>query len=854
MTRLSRYRPDEKKHKKRALILAIMMIVLSVFDFFTSSSVSAASSHTTRINLSADQVKQNGNITLTADAIENGSTATSGYTYRFLYNTDGSTSAYPLGDYSGQNWYSFKPSDISRLKDYTGAVFIFADSKKNGSSVWSKYKILNIIPNDEEGLKATGSVTSAGSYTVGDKLIVTMTASGGKAPYTYKYEYGKAGGTYSTYKDYTSTSSVTIPTDSWSANTDYYIKVTVRDSNSKTFSQKATIKISKAPTLSPTVSTDPSSATVVKGKDITFTVDTHSDGTENYPPQPYKFKFEYKKSGAGSYSSLRAYGDSEKYKYNTKNLDAGDYVLKATVKDKNGKEYTKTVNFTVDVPKITFSVDPGSKDFFTGGGSDKAVIEVKNVKGGTSDEYEYKFEYVRYGSLTDTTLTPPTNSSSWQKIKDFGGESSADFKVDKDDDAGIYAVRVSVQNKDNTNNSLIYRQIIQDYTVKVKVQHTLADLNTLIDKVDTWVANSIQVDMWDKIKDWTNNEHWNELPAFSYTSYQSAYDAAKAANTNGDKNYDTLYANLEYSFTTLQKVVNSGYVSPDLGEGDSPLGIANGVFMLYKGLLNIITDTFKSMADSSVTSTVFYGFDYNAIADKIFPLFRTFAYALIIIFAGVNALETALQYEMFTLRGGVKILARLTFAKIWVDISLIVCRGIVAIATDWLGQITQLTADIANSLNVGVSLQHSDAWIIGWLIDFFNGLLLAAGILLLLIPLVVLILIMFVKLFIRYFELAMLQCVSPVFFACLTGEATKQYFKKFILTYISVVVEVVFMALIWYIYVEYLNQAFSVSTQANTVLELFSLEGGIMNFFMVSVGAFILMIKPPQVLKNLVSA
>ena len=504
---------------------------------------------------------------------------------------------------------------------------------------------------------------------------------------------------------------------------------------------------------------------------------------------------------------------------------------------------------------ITFNVNPGSKDFFTGSGSDKAVIEVKNVKGGTSDEYEYKFEYVRYGSLTDTTLTPPTNSSSWQKIKDFGGESSADFTVSKDDQAGIYAVRVSVQNKDNTNNSLIYRQIIQDYTVKVKVQHTLADINTLIDKVDTWTANSIQGDMWDKIKDWTpsNSEHWSEYP-FTYQSYQNAYDAAKASNTDGNKDYDTLYSNLESHFARLQKLVNSGYVSPDLGEGDSPLGIANGVFMLYKGLLNVITDSFKSMSDSSVTSTVFYGFDYNAIADKIFPLFRTFAYALIIIFAGVNALETALQYEMFTLRGGVKILARLTFAKIWVDVSLIVCRGIVAIATDWLGQITQLTADIANSINVGVSLQHSDAWIIGWLIDFFNGLLLAAGILLLLIPLVVLILIMFVKLFIRYFELAMLQCVSPVFFACLTGEATKQYFKKFILTYISVVVEVVFMALIWYIYVEYLNQAFSVSTQANTVLELFSLEGGIMNFFMVSVGAFILMIKPPQVLKNLVTA
>ena len=178
-------------------------------------------------------------------------------------------------------------------------------------------------------------------------------------------------------------------------------------------------------------------------------------------------------------------------------------------------------------------------------------------------------------------------------------------------------MRCVFRNKDNTNNNLIYRQIIQDYTVKVKVQHTLADINTLIDKVDTWTANSIQGDMWDKIKDWTpsKSEHWSEYP-FTYQSYQNAYDAAKASNTDGNKDYDTLYSNLESQFARLQKLVNSGYVSPELGEGDSPLGIANGVFFLYKGLLNVITDSFKSMSDSSVTSTVFYGFDYNAKRDK----------------------------------------------------------------------------------------------------------------------------------------------------------------------------------------------------------------------------------------------
>ena len=1041
--RLSRHN-NERKYNKRAVALAVFMIILSVFDFFTSSAyVNAASGHSTRINLSADQIKQNGNVTLTADAVVNGSNVSSGYVYRFLYNTDGSRSAYPLNDYSSNNWYTFRPSDISELKNYTGPVFIFADSKTGGTSVWSNYKILNIIPSDEESLKAGGTVTSAGNYTVGDRLIITMTASGGKPSYTYKYEYGKSGGGYTTYKDFSSTSSITMPTNSWSADTDYNIKVTVkdasektftyisavtlsakpvptptvssisvtssakvgdklkincnasggteplqykftyidssstekiirdysnsdnvtwdtsnlnagsytvkvivkdkndktasqkatvtltitnpsitsfsvpsgaragekiklncdvkdgtspyeykftyidssnkeimirdysssdnvtwdttgltegsytvkaivRDKNNKTVSQKATIKITKTPTLSPTVSTDPNNATVVKGKDITFTVDSHSDGSENYPPQPYTYKFEYQKSD-GSYQVIQTYSDNEKCKYNTKNLSAGSYTVKATVKDKNGKEYSKTVKFTVEVPKITFSVSPGSQDFFTGGGSDKAVIEVKNVKGGTSDEYEYKFEYVKYGELTDPILKPPTNSSDWKSIKNFSSESSADFTVKEDKKAGIYAVRVSVQNKGNTDKNLIYRQIIQNYTVKVKVHHTLADINTLINKIDTWMSNSVQGDMKSKIEKWSpKSEHYNEVP-FSYTDYKAAYDAAKASNTNGNKNYDKLYSDLETQFSKLQKLVSSGYVSPDLETGDSPIGIANAVFMLYKGLIDVVTATFRALS-SNEGSAIMYGFDYNAIADKIFPLFKTFAYALIIIFSGVNALETAIQYEMFTMRGGVKIFGRLIFSKIWVDISLTVCRSIVSISIDWVGQITKLASDIANNINVGVSLQHSDAWIIGWLIDFFNGLLLALGILTFIIPLLILIISMFVKLFIRSFELTMLQCVSPVFFACLTGEATKQYFRKFIMTYISVVVEVVFMALIWYIYIEYLNQAFSVSATANSVLEMFSLEEGIISFFIVSVGAFILMIKPPQVLKNLVSA
>ena len=968
MTLLSK-RKHLKKVKKLTALAVLMLMLLSITEvFFVNNNINAASSHTTTITLSSEQVSQNSSITLKAEARIDGNISTSGCTYRFLYNTPGEKRATILCDYSNSNVYTFNPSNISGLKDYTGAVYIFADAKNSsGTSVWSSYKILNIIPNDDEALKATGSVTSAGSYTVGDSLIITMTASGGKAPYTYKYEYCKSGSSYSTYKNYTDTSSITMPTSSWTANTDYNVRVTVKDSDGKTFSyisavrlsaksvpnpeissftvqstakigekvrlscvassgttpyqykftyitpsgaekiikeksddtdytnksyrnwnttglsegnytltahvkdnkgksatKTTNIKISKTPTLAPTISTDPTSADVVKGKDITFIVDDHASNTEDYPPHPYKFKFEYKKDGASKYNVLRDYSNSdssnEKYKLSTKDLSAGKYILRATIKDNNGKEYSKTCYFTVTVPKITFSIDAGSKEFFTGGGNEKATIAVNNVKGGISDSYEYKFEYIKYGELNSISLTPPDDDSDWQSIKNFSSENTTDFTVDSADDAGIYAIRVSVQNTDNSDSTLIYRQIIKGYTVKVKVEHTLTDLNTLIDKVDTWTQNSIQsLDMVKKLAEWKEdgNEHFDEYP-FVFADYEAAYNAAKSANTDGNKDYDTLYANLETQFDALKRLVESGYVSPGLDDERSPMGFTNMVFGLYKSMLNTLTDTFVYLAgDNSVTSAL-YSYDFNSAADSIFPLFKTFAYAIIIILAGINAIESALQYEIFTMRGGVKLLGRLVFAKVWVDLSLVICRGILSISIGWLSDITALTKEITNNINFSLSVESSNIWIIGWIVDFFKGVQLASMILTMILPISILLIAIFVKLFVRSFEIAILQCVAPVFFACLTGEETKPYFKKFILSYISTVFEVVFMAIVWYIYIQYLNGMFSGANNAGlsitSISTAYSMNGGFFSFILVSIGAFILMIKPPRILKNLITA
>ena len=104
------------------------------------------------------------------------------------------------------------------------------------------------------------------------------------------------------------------------------------------------------------------------------------------------------------------------------------------------------------------------------------------------------------------------------------------------------------------------------------------------------------------------------------------------------------------------------------------------------------------------------------------------------------------------------------------------------------------------------------------------------------------------KLFIRCFEIAMLQCVSPAFFACLCGETTKEYFKRFMISYISVVLDVVFTAVVFYIYAQYLN-GFITNIDIQNMDEVLSMQSGFFSFMFVSFGAFILMIKLRESLK-----
>ena len=592
---------------------------------------------------------------------------------------------------------------------------------------------------------------------------------------------------------------------------------------------------------------------------------------ETTAPSPYKYKVQYKKSSDKNYTDLsdfKTYSGSTQIELLSTSKDIGTYNYRLIVRDKNNKEYTinATSTFEIKYNALKFNFNASTKEFLTGGGDQKSTFTVSDVTGGNGKDIQYKFEYTKYADLTTASPKLDSNNATWTTLKDWSEESTSELIVDKQEDSGYYAVRVSVQNKDNTDSSKISTKTIDKIKVKKPVEVALTDINDLITKIDTWMSNSLTDTQLNTIREWENTTDSNgkylieSIYNYHYSTFEAAYDTAKDAANHDKSEYSKIYKNLDDEFIKLKTFFKSNefksYSPNDDGSTDwsSPGAICSFIFKTFTNYLVIVIDCFSMLAGNGKTSVSFFaGFDYNQIAQAIYPVFQAIAYALIVILVGVNAIESAFQYEMFTLRGGFKIAVRLIFAKVFVDLSLTICQSIISIGVGWTNQILELTKGILNDLQLTLtSPEGSGLWIVGWIVDFFTGLLFVIIIGPVAIALAIAAFCVMCKLFIRCFEIAMLQCVSPAFFACLCGEATKEYFKRFMISYLSVVLDVVFTAVVFYIYAQYLN-GFIKNIDIKNMDEVLSMQSGFFSFMFVSFGAFILMIKTPRVLKNLLA-
>lgn len=170
---------------------------------------------------------------------------------------------------------------------------------------------------------------------------------------------------------------------------------------------------------------------------------------ETTAPSPYKYKVQYKKSSDKNYTDLsdfKTYSGSTHIELLSTSKDIGTYNYRLIIKDKNNKEYTinATSTFEIKYDPIKFKFNASAKEFITGGGDQKSVLTVTDVKGGNGKDIQYKFEYTKYADLTTASPKFDAGSVTWTTLKDWTEENSSELIVEKNENAGYYAVRVSV--------------------------------------------------------------------------------------------------------------------------------------------------------------------------------------------------------------------------------------------------------------------------------------------------------------------------------------------------------------------------------------------------------------------------
>ena len=247
------------------------------------------------------------------------------------------------------------------------------------------------------------------------------------------------------------------------------------------------------------------------------------------------------------------------------------------------------------------------------------------------------------------------------------------------------------------------------------------------------------------------------------------------------------------------KIDNQGGMAGALIDSGS---IVNYIWMQLRTIISDIgfgsggTNHFLGISTSSDS--------IRSIADSIAGVTKTFAYAVAVILFGVNITTTALQNEILTLRGGIKVFARVILVKIWIDLAIPICMYTLGIVNSLARQVlTTLSSSNGNVFsNLSINSSSSSGWgaILKMVTRIFNAIVeLITGFpsLILILIMVVCIILVIIKLVARCFELTCLVSLSPIFFATLVGEESKRYFRRFMSAFLSTSGYIAYVAIVY---------------------------------------------------------
>lgn len=182
------------------------------------------------------------------------------------------------------------------------------------------------------------STVSSTSINLGSSVSLTAKASGGTAPYKYKYFYKPAGST--SYTALTNTTTSATYTHKPDKAMKYSYAVKIADAKGKTSTKYFTVTVNTPPlTNKSTIN----ATTITKGNSIKMTAKA-SGGIA-----PYKYKYYCKPAGSSKYTALT--GETTKITYTHKPARSIEYKYAVKIIDSKGTTKTKYFTVKVNSPK-----------------------------------------------------------------------------------------------------------------------------------------------------------------------------------------------------------------------------------------------------------------------------------------------------------------------------------------------------------------------------------------------------------------------------------------------------------------------------------------------------------------------
>ena len=340
-------------------------------------------------------------LSLSANSITLGNTATikaaasggsGNYKYSYYVIVPGNSDYTTLSSNSTSASYAYKPT---KAGTHNIKITVSDDS---GHSV-SRTTSLSVT--SVEALK-NNSTISATTINFGSKVTLKGAASGGTSPYKYAFYYKKTTETNWSVIG-TAFGSETSQTFSPSASTTYDIKITVKDSASKTSDKTFTLSVVKPQSLTNNSTVEPKSAAV--GAEVTL------KGAASGGTAPYTYAYYYKKSSSSTWTKI----GTEFSSTTTQSFKPGSettYDVKISVKDVTGTVVTSTFTITASASADLYNSSTISSTIVDTG----SAVTLKGAASGGKSPYKYAFYYKK------------STSSSWTKIgTEFGTAVSAVF-------------------------------------------------------------------------------------------------------------------------------------------------------------------------------------------------------------------------------------------------------------------------------------------------------------------------------------------------------------------------------------------------------------------------------------------